>query len=616
MLADRCGRFGVNRRRTSRRKPSTRNFQQRDLDQKMQVKRGIAVSPGVASGPALVLGSEDFRIPKRFVQLDAIEYELNRFHAALDAVCNEIADNQELATDQLGSQYGAIFGAHLQMIRDPKLVTEIETQIREKCHSPEFASSRVLRRYAKLIQNLGNTYQAERAVDIFDLEKRLLGHLLGERREELGNLTEPVVILAHDLTPSETARLNREFVLGFATESGGHTSHTAILAGALELPAVVGVGQFLSDVSGGEEIIIDGNHGEVIIAPDDPTSTRYRESRDRQRSVAERLQSLRPLQSETQDGTRIQILGNIEFPEEVRHCIELGADGIGLYRTEFLYLNRKSSPTEEDHYQAYCQVVAATGDHPVVIRTLDLGADKVNSSLDGLIPKRVNPVLGLRSIRVCLQDLDLFRTQLRAILRAAVNGDVRIMFPLISTLLELRQAKMILAEVVDDLEESGAEFKRDVPVGIMVEVPAAVVRIEEFAREVDFFSIGTNDLIQYTLAVDRSDPSVANLYKSGDPAILSMIAQVVDAAMKHDLPVTVCGQISSDPMFVPLLVGLGLRQLSVTPHSIPELKEVVRNITIPQAEHIAGNASNMEVARDIENYLRGELKSICPDLVV
>ena len=582
----------------------------------MHVKRGIAVSPGVATAPALVLGTEDFRIPKRFVQLDAIEYELNRFHAALDAVCNEIAGNQELATTQLGSQYGAIFGAHLQMIRDPKLVAEIEEQIREKCHSPEFASSRVLRKFAKLFQNLGNKYLAERAADIFDLEKRLLGHLLGERREELSNLTEPVVILAHDLTPSETARLNRDFVLGFATESGGHTSHTAILAGALELPAVVGVGQFLSDVSGGDEIIIDGNHGEVIIDPDEQTAARYRKSRDRQRSVAERLQSLRPLQSETKDGARIQLMGNIEFPEEVTHCIELGADGIGLYRTEFLYLDRKSPPSEEDHYQAYCKVLEATGDHPVVIRTLDLGADKVNSSLDNLIPQRVNPVLGLRSIRVCLQDLDLFRTQLRAILRAAVNGDVRIMFPLISTLLELRQAKMILAEVVEDLEEHDVEFKREVPVGMMVEVPAAVIRIEEFAREVDFFSIGTNDLIQYTLAVDRSDPSVANLYKSGDPAILSMIAQVVAAGIKHDVPVTVCGQISSDPMFIPLLVGLGLRQLSVTPHSIPELKEVVRNITIPQAEHIAERASNMEVARDIENYLRGELKTICPDLVV
>ena len=581
----------------------------------MLVKRGIAVAPGVVSGPALILGSEDFRIPQRFVSIDAVDTEAARFHAALEAVCREIAENEHLATSQLGKQYGAIFAAHLQLVRDPKLIGEIETLIRQKSFSPEFASSRVLRLYAKKFQNLGSDYLAERADDLYDLEKRLLHHLLGERREELEHLTEPVVVLAHNLTPSETAGLDRKFVLGFATEVGGHTSHTAILAGALEIPAVVGIGSFLSDVSGGSAVIIDGTHGEVIIDPDDETRTRYRASEARIRGVARRLETLRPLRCETRDKVRIHLMGNIEFPEEVEHCSQRGADGIGLYRTEFLYLQSDREPSEEDHYEAYHRVVTALGDHNVVIRTLDLGADKVPGPYSHIAADAANPVLGLRSIRLSLQNLPLFKTQLRAILRAAVLGDVRIMFPLVSTLLELRQAKMIVQDVKEDLEEEGVAFKRDVPLGMMVEVPAAALLAEEFAREVDFFSIGTNDLIQYTLAVDRSNPGVANLYSSGDPSILRLIRMVMDAAARHGIPVTICGQMSSDPKYVPLLIGMGLRRLSVTPQSIPELKDVVRSIDIQQAQEIAAHAATLDVARDVDNYLRGELKKICPDLV-
>ncbi len=582
----------------------------------MLVRRGIAVSPGVVTGPALVLGIEDFRIPKRFVSVDAVETEVTRFQAAINEVCNEISDNERLASDQLGAQYAAIFSAHLQMARDPKLLEEIESLIREKCFSPEFASSRVLRRYAKIFQNLGNRYLAERAADIFDLEKRILRHLLGERREELTNLTEPVIVLAHNLTPSETASLQKDFVLGFATEVGGHTSHTAILAGALEIPAVVGVSQFLADVSGGETIIIDGNSGEVIIDPDEATLAHYRDTEQRFRNVAKRLQLLRPLRSETRDGTRIQLMGNIEFPEEVEHCTQRGADGVGLYRTEFLYLGQQAEPTEEDHFNAYRKVVGAFDERPVVIRTLDLGADKIPTSMSYLQTDVSNPALGLRSIRLSLRNLLLFKTQLRAILRAAAHGEIRIMFPLVASLMELRQAKMILADVMEDLQEQDVPFNRDVAVGMMVEVPAAAILADEFAREVDFFSIGTNDLIQYTLAVDRADPLVANLYRAGDPSILRLIQKVVDAGRKNNIPVTVCGQMSSDPKFIPLLVGMGLRQMSVTPHAIPELKEIIRSITIEQSEQIAEHAKTLDVARDVENFLRGELKKICPDLIV
>jgi phosphotransferase system enzyme I (PtsI) len=582
----------------------------------MLVKRGIAVSPGVVTGPALVLGAEDFRIPQRFVSIDAVESELARLHAAIDEVCQDISENEQLASDRLGKQYGAIFAAHLQMLRDPKLIKQIEQFIRERSYSPEFATSRVLRENAKILQSLGDQYLAERAVDLFDLEKRILRQLLGERREELAHLTTPVIVLAHNLTPSETANLDRNFVLGFATEVGGHTSHTAILAGALEIPAVVGVNQFLSDVSGGEMIIIDGNHGEVIIDPDDGTLAKYRASQARFRSMSERLDQLRTLRSKTKDGVRIPVMGNIEFPEEVEHCTQRGADGIGLYRTEFLYLEKDSNPTEEDHYQAYCRVIGAFKKRQVVIRTLDLGADKVPTRGLPMATDGQNPVLGLRSIRLSLRNLPLFKTQLRAILRSAVLGDVRIMFPLVTSLLELRQAKMILSDVMEDLEDQGIPFKRDVPVGMMVEVPAAALMADEFAREVDFFSIGTNDLIQYTLAVDRADPNVASLYSSADPSIIKLIRVVLEAGKKRNIPVNVCGQMSSDPKFAPLLIGMGLRQFSVTPHAIPEVKQVVRNLTIAQAEEIAAHVETLDVARDVENYLRGELKKNAPDLVI
>ncbi|MCA9066532.1 MAG: phosphoenolpyruvate--protein phosphotransferase, partial [Planctomycetaceae bacterium] len=438
---------------------------------------------------------------------------------------------------------------------------------------------------------------------------------LGESREELSNLTEPVIILAHDLTPGETATLNPRYVLGFATEVGGHTSHTAILAGALEIPAVVGLGQCLAGISGGETVILDGDHGQVIIDPDEDTLQRFKTSQARSLRVRERLQELENLPAETQDGQRVRISANIEFPEEVEQCLRRGADGIGLYRTEFLFLSRNQIPTEADHYEAYTRVLEACGDRPVVIRTLDIGADKIPGPMQQQFANCQNPMLGLRSIRLSLQNTALFKTQLRAILRASVQGNLRVMFPLVSSLLEFRQARMILMDVMEDLEEEGIPFRRNLPLGMMVEVPSAVILAEEFAREVDFFSIGTNDLIQYTLACDRSDPSVSNLYRSGDPSILRLIQMVLRAAKKYDKPVTVCGQMSSDPRFIPLLLGLGLRSLSVTPHAVPRLKDVVRNISIAEAERIAAHACSLDLARDVEHYLLGELSRLCPDLV-
>lgn len=580
----------------------------------MLIRRGIAVSPGVATGPALVFGTEDFRIPQRFVSVDAVEAQIKRFRTALQQAVDEIGENERVATEQVGKQYAAIFTAHLNMLQDPQLVEEIEQLVRSNFYSPEFAASRVLRRYAKVFQSLGDAYMAQRAADIYDIEKCLLRHLLGESREELTHLTSPVIVVANSLTPSETANLNRKYVLGFAIETGGRTSHTAILAGALEIPAVVGVGNFLADISGGEDLMIDGNRGEVIVEPDEPTLQKFRESEEKTRNTLERLAALREVPAETKDHQRIQIFGNIEFPEEVEHCQERGADGVGLYRTEFLYLDKNQEPSEEVHYDAYSRVISAYPDSPVVIRTLDLGADKMPKAFAAGVESVANPVLSLRSLRLSLKNLPLFKTQLRAILRAAVKGDARIMFPLVSTLLELRQAKMILADVIEDLEESGCEFKRDVPVGMMVEVPSAVMMAEEFADEVDFFSIGTNDLIQYTLAVDRDDSNVADLYRSGDPSILKMIQHVINVANRKNIPVTVCGEMSTDPRFSACLIGMGLRQLSVTPHMVPRLKEVIGSFTVAEAEEIADHVKKLEVARSVENYLHGELQKFIPDM--
>ena len=581
----------------------------------MKVYTGIAVSPGVVSGPVLVLGSDNFRIPRKYVNRDAIDDELHRFHAAHEHVCRDIKSNEQLVSAQLGAQYGAIFSAHLQMAQDPRLIREVEALIREQTRSPEFAVSRVLRSYAEQLEKMGDRYLSERALDIFDLEKRLLRQLLGESREELRNLTEPVIVLAHDLTPSETATLDTKCVLGFATEVGGRTSHTAILAGALEIPAIVGLGRCLAGVSGGETVILDGDNGRVIIDPDSEMVARVQDMQIRSEKIRTRLGLMEALPAETEDGQRVTICGNIEFPEEVRQCIKRGADGVGLYRTEFLFLSGNREPSESDHYEAYCRVVEACGDLPVVIRTLDIGADKVPKLLESQFSKSQNPMLGLRSIRLSLLNTPMFKRQLRAILRASVHGNVRVMFPLISTLLEFRQAKMILMDVMEDLEDEGIPFQRNIPIGMMVEVPSAVILAEEFAREVDFFSIGTNDLIQYTLACDRSDPAVSNLYRSGDPSILRLIQMVLRAAEKHGKPVTVCGQMSSDPRFIPLLLGMGLRSLSATPQAIPRLKEVVRNLSISEAVRISQHASSLDLARDVEHYLQGELSRLCPDLV-
>ncbi len=574
----------------------------------MQQLDGIAVSPGVAIGEALVIDNEGFRIPRHYVLREEVENELQRFQNALESVAADIQQTRDSVATQLGEQYAAIFAAHLQMLQDPHLRAEVERWIDNQQYSAEYAVSVTLRGYARAFQKFENAYLSERSHDVYDLERRLLQSLVGHERQQIASLDSPVVLLAHNLSPSETAMLKPEFVLGFGTEVGGAGGHTAIVAKGMEIPAVVGIGSFLFDVSGGDRVIIDGNEGRLILRPDEQILQRYRQrQRDRQSTVV-RLESLRDKPSVTRDGVPIQLMANIEFPHEALTSIERGAEGIGLYRTEFLYLGSAIAPTEEDHYRAYGEVVAAMDGRPVVIRTLDLGADKLSSTPSELADP--NPFLGLRSIRLALANLPLFRLQLRAILRASVLGSVRVMFPLITTLDELIRAKQILNEARDELINEGVPCNREMLVGMMVESPAAALLIDRFIEEVDFISIGTNDLIQYTLAVDRGNPAVNDLYQASNPAVLRLIQRVVQVAQQANVPASLCGQMSSLPQYTMLLLGFGLRQLSVASGSIPEIKQICRRVDLEQCQQVAAEVMGMTRVQEIDAYLAAELAKL------
>ena len=574
--------------------------------------QGIAVSSGVTIGEALVLDSEGFRIPRRFVARSAVDTELQRLSNAIAESTAEIKKNRDAVRGELGEQYAAIFDAHLAMLHDQRLQEELTSAVRERNWWPEYAVSRTLRRYAKVFQNLDN-HIAQRAHDIYDIEKSLLRNLLGQRRETLAAISEPVVILAHNLTPSETANLDRRFVKGFATELGGPGSHTAIVAEGLEIPAVVGIGPFLADVSGGEPVILDGNQGVVILQPDEETIARYRLEAEVAETVAASLGQLRDLPAETTDGVRVQIRGNIEFPEEVEQCMRRGSDGIGLYRTEFLYLTSQHEPSEEDHYRAYRKVIDAIDGKPMVVRTLDLGSDKMLTEKSP--EEERNPCLGLRSIRLSLRQLPMFRTQLRAILRASAHGDVRVMFPLVSTILELRQARMVLADVMEDLAEHDIDFNPKLKIGIMVETPAAAMMLDAFIEEVDFVSVGTNDLIQYTLAVDRGNKDVADLYSACDPAVIRLLKRSLDIADNAGVSASVCGQMSGSVMYTQLLLGLGLRELSVPAAAIPEIKQAVRSVSIADCQAVAKRVLEMNSARDVKAFLRDQKRRLLAETV-
>ncbi|MGQ0627450.1 MAG: phosphoenolpyruvate--protein phosphotransferase, partial [Phycisphaerales bacterium] len=447
--------------------------------------------------------------------------------------------------------------------------------------------------------------------DVHDLSTRVLKHLIGEHSSRLSALQHRAVVVARDLTPSQAAAFNRSHVLGFVTEAGGKTGHTGIFARALGIPAVVGCPEATEHVSDGTRIIVDGDQGAIIIDPDEPTITRYAGYIEQQRLFQISLNDLAKLPCVTLDGVEIELLGNIEFPEEIPSMLDCGAQGVGLYRTEFLYLASDTEPTEEDQFNAYAECVRLLAGRPLTIRTLDLGADKYTQAQQEE-PER-NPFLGLRSIRYCLQNIPMFKRQLRAILRAAALGPVKVMFPLVTNQAEFRQAKFLLNDVADDLAEEGLPHNRNVRVGMMVEVPSAAIMADQFAQQAEFFSIGTNDLVQYALAVDRGNQTIADLYNPAHPAVTRLIAMTVKAARANNIPVSCCGESAGDLTYTMLMLGLGLRTLSATASSLPSLKRMIRSVTIKQCEEVAERAADFDSDVAAANYFRDVARKIIPE---
>lgn len=576
----------------------------------MKIKKGIAASPGVVIAPAVVIDAEDFEVPRREVPPDLWQQELARLANACSQSKTEILDLRDRTAKRIGMKVASIFDFHVGLLEDKELQQKFQAAISEQHVAAEYAVQSVLRAYARELQSLP-AYFADRVRDVFDIERRLLRNLIGERAQGLAHLTDDVIVLAHDLTPSQTAAMDRSHIRGLAMDAGGRTSHTAIVARALGIPAVVGLNDITAEATSGNVVIVDGHRGIVVIDPDERTIKEARHFAEQQVEFIHELDALRDLPAVTKDGHEITLMGNIEFPSETRTVLEKGGQGIGLYRTEYLYLGSEGEPTEDDHYQSYRQVIDQCAGRPVVIRTLDLGADKYTQAR-ARVPER-NPMLGCRSIRFCFQHMPLFKTQIRAILRAGVGSQVSMFFPLISNLLELRQAKAIVRDVMEDLEEEGVEYRADMPIGMMVEVPSAALQCNTFAQEVDFFSIGTNDLIQYTLAVDRGNERVASLFSAAHPAVLRLIKEVIRAGKRHDVPVSLCGEIAGDPMYTLLLLGMELRCFSCAPPCIPEIKKVIRSTTMEEAMRVARRVLSFDTDRETMNYLRVETRRIMPE---
>lgn len=578
--------------------------------------KGIAVSPGIVIGPAVLIDPHAPRIAHRALAAGEVQSEVDRLGVGLEAA-RRAAEAAELdARSRLGPQYADILAAHARMIADPSLLRDVGNHIRGEQVDAEQAVSAVLELHARRLEAMAEThpYLAARAADVRDILARILDAFSGGRPQApWEQWDEPILLFSHDLTPSETAGLDPARVIGFATEAGGIASHTAIVAAALEIPAVVGLGPFLDSVPPCSTAVIDGNEGLVILNPDEATLEYYRQEARKQSRIFHGLSQLVSLPARTTDGTCLQLLGNIEFPEEAQACLKRGAEGIGLYRSEFLYLSSPVPPTEEEQYQAYARVVRDMGGRPVTIRTLDLGADKLTSYAGARIEEK-NPFLGLRSLRLSLRDLPLFRTQLRAILRASALGDIRVMFPLVSSVSEFRQAKGILEDVASELIGEGVAVREGLQVGAMIEVPAAVLIADHLARVASFLSIGTNDLVMYALAVDRTNPEVANLFSAADPAVVRLLAMAVEAAAAEQVPVTVCGAMGGDPLYTMLLLGLGLRSLSMPPHQIPVIKRVARAVGQAASRELAIEARGRETAADISALLERALREAAPDV--
>ncbi|UCE98629.1 MAG: phosphoenolpyruvate--protein phosphotransferase [Planctomycetota bacterium] len=577
----------------------------------MEIKKGIAVSPGIAIAKSLIIDSEDYLIPRRSIHSSQRRVEIQRVRNAFTDAIDELSQFQTEQETIEQRKIKDIFAVHLRFLHDRSLRKKITDLVYSESVTAEYAVSTTLREIASHFTKVRDAYISERAADIYDIERRLLRQLLGKKREDVDHLTEEVAIVARELSPTQTAGFSKRFVKGIASDAGGRTSHAAIVARSLGIPAVVALEDLTESVGGGDIVIIDGNRGIVIVNPDSETIHQYKQYSEEFAELEHRLDKIKQKPAIARDGVKITLLGNIEFPNEAELVLQKGGEGIGLYRTEFLYLNRPSEPTEEDHYQAYAETVSVFKHRPVTIRTVDLGADKYTQSKR--FAPEPNPFLGLRSIRFCLQNLTMFKTQLRAILRASVLGEVKIMFPLITNIQESMQAKMILRDVMEDLDEESIAYNKDIQIGIMIETPSAALMASTLARDFDFFSIGTNDLIQYTLAVDRGNELVSTLYSSADPAVLRLIRTVIQDAHKAQIDLSVCGEMASDPEYIMLLLGLGVRSLSLAPPMIPEIKQIIRSVTIEDCNTVVRKILGMNSERQISNYLRDATRKILPE---
>ncbi|MFG0975536.1 phosphoenolpyruvate--protein phosphotransferase [Clostridioides difficile] len=561
--------------------------------------KGIGASPGVALGKALVVEHSELVIEKK--SIDNVEAEIAKLEDAVAVSKEELVKVKEKASEELGAEEAEIFEAHLLVLEDPELIGSAIDKIKTESVNAEYALNEIKEMFVSMFESMDNEYMKERAADIKDVTNRILRHVLGIKVVDLSALSEEVVLIAHDLTPSDTATMNKKMVLGFLTDIGGRTSHTAIMSRTLEIAAIVGLNDITSKVKDGDFVVFNGDTGEVIVNPDEETINKYTELKAKYEDERKALQLLKGKPSVTLDGKHVELAGNIGTPNDIEGLIKNDAEGVGLYRTEFLYMDRDSFPTEEIQYEAYKAVLEGMDGKPIVIRTLDIGGDKELSYLS--MEPEMNPFLGYRAIRLCLDRKDIFKTQLRALYRASVHGRLRIMFPMISSLEELLQAKEVVKEVLAELDSEGVAYAKDLEIGMMIEVPSAAVISDVLAKHVDFFSIGTNDLIQYTCAVDRMNQKISYLYNQFNPAVLRLIKTVIDNAHKEGKWAGMCGESAGDQKMIPILLGMGLDEFSMSPISILPARKLITSVKESDMKKLADDVLNMGTAEEIKSYI-------------
>ncbi|HXG59387.1 MAG TPA: phosphoenolpyruvate--protein phosphotransferase [Thermoanaerobaculia bacterium] len=564
--------------------------------------KGIGVSPGIAIGQALIIETRVASIYRVPIREEEVASEVNRFLEALAKTRDEFLELRQKVSRSMGDEYASIFDAHAMIVGDASFADKVVQKIESEQVNAEWALSEVEEELQARFRSFDDEYLRDRVADVKDVSQRLLTNLQGIAHHDLSEITHDVVIIADDLTPSDTIHFNRRPIVGFATEAGGRTSHTSIIAKSLFMPAVIGIPRLTKIVDNDELVIVDGYEGTIIVNPTPAMIAEYRSRVTRHEEAERELLENRDLPSVTKDGVRITLQANIELVEELDDAIRYGAEGIGLYRSEFLYISKSPAlPTEEEHFELYRRLAEAAEPHSCVIRTFDLGGKKLAREVIG--SKEDNPVLGLRALRLCMRHRDMFRTQLRALLRASAFGKIKIMFPLVSGVQELRQVKTLIREIKSELDAEGIAYNPQLQVGIMIEVPSAAIIADVLAEESDFFAIGTNDLIQYSLAIDRSNENVSYLYEPLHPALLRLIKGVIDAGKRAGIPVSMCGEMAADPIYAVILVGLGLEIFSMNPSSIPVVKNVIRAVRYRDCRRIAEVALQKKTAQEIEEFV-------------